>query len=299
MATPHVQIEFDPADFGRLYERMPFFIRHTLADHPLFSIEQLIELARTLPSDLIEFNAGNVPRSLPQVKKPDVSLTAEETLRQIVDCKSWLGLKRIQLVPEYRALVDELLDQVQPFVERQYPGMYRREGFIFVTSPHSTVPFHMDPEHNFLLQIRGHKAFTAFDKTDRRVVTEEDLEFNYTQGHRRMELRPEIEALGHTFMLAPGMGLHVPISCPHHVENHSDVSVALSITFATPRADRRAAVYKVNRHLRRMGIQPMPYGASAWWDSIKGAVGLAYGAARQALRRHDVTLHNKPRYGET
>jgi len=36
--------------------------------------------------------------------------------------------------------------------------MGRREGFIFVSSPGSVTPHHMDPEHNFLLQITRTEA---------------------------------------------------------------------------------------------------------------------------------------------
>ena len=32
-----------------------------------------------------------------------------------------------------------------------------REAFIFISSPNTVTPYHMDPEYNFLLQIRGTK----------------------------------------------------------------------------------------------------------------------------------------------
>ena len=46
--------------------------------------------------------------------------------------------------------------------------MFRREGFIFISSPGSITPFHMDPEYNFLLQIRGEKQISIWGGKDRR-----------------------------------------------------------------------------------------------------------------------------------
>jgi cytochrome P450 len=40
------------------------------------------------------------------------------------------------------------------FSEPLAPGMCQREGFIFISSPGAVTPFHLDPEHNFLLQIK-------------------------------------------------------------------------------------------------------------------------------------------------
>ena len=48
--------------------------------------------------------------------------------------------------------------------------MTEREGFIFLSAPGSTTPAHTDPEHNFLLQVRGPKEMNvgAFpDPSDR------------------------------------------------------------------------------------------------------------------------------------
>ena len=43
--------------------------------------------------------------------------------------------------------------------------MRRRTGYLFITSPASTTPMHFDPEHSFLLQVRGVKnvSVAAFD----------------------------------------------------------------------------------------------------------------------------------------
>ena len=46
--------------------------------------------------------------------------------------------------------------------------MLTSQGFIFVSSPNSVTPYHFDPEHNILLQIRGSKVMTQFPAGTRR-----------------------------------------------------------------------------------------------------------------------------------
>ena len=44
--------------------------------------------------------------------------------------------------------------------------MLYRAGWIFVTSPHTITPFHMDKEHNFILQIKGNKRLYVWEPDD-------------------------------------------------------------------------------------------------------------------------------------
>jgi ribosomal protein L16 Arg81 hydroxylase len=283
MNLPRPRLDFDPNLFERHYERRPFFLRHDLAEHPLLSVPALLDLARRLPPGNVELNAGDVPTSLAEDRRPAHALTAEETLHRIRECKSWLGLKQVEQVPEYRFLVDALLDQLEPMIDPLFPRMYGRAGFIFVTSPRSTVPYHMDPEHNFLFQIRGGKTFTIFDKTDRELVPEMEIERHYTRDNRKMVLRPEHRPRGCPIPLAPGDALHVPINAPHFVENDGEVSVSMSVTFRTPRSDRREVIYVMNHNIRRLGLAPTPFGASRARDLVKLGAYRAYRAARSVL----------------
>ena len=73
-------------------------------------------------------------------------------MRRIAECGSWMVLKRVEQDPEYAALLDRCLDGVAAQAGVSLPRMLRREGFIFLSSPSAVTPFHLDPEHNFLLQ---------------------------------------------------------------------------------------------------------------------------------------------------
>src|SRR5262245_63771662 len=83
------------------FARRPFVVRHRLTDHPLFALPRLIELARMLPEDRVEYNAGDVPVSLDPARTPRTGLSIDETIRRIEECRSWMVFKNVERDPEY------------------------------------------------------------------------------------------------------------------------------------------------------------------------------------------------------
>jgi hypothetical protein len=269
----------DPAAFRAGIDRKPFLIEHRLTDHPLLALPQLIELAGRLPEENVEYNAGDLPVSLDPALTPHTGLSIEETMRRIKECRSWMVLKYVEREPAYRKLLDDCLDQIQALSEPLAPGMCARQGFIFISSPGSVTPYHMDHEYNFLLQVRGRKKVSMFDVWDRAVLSEQELERTYSRGsHRNLEFKDEYQKKASVFELTPGLGLHFPVTAPHWVKNGDEVSISFSVTFRTPASDRRGSLYHVNAWLRRHGIEPLPPGRSPARDSLK------FQAARVARR---------------
>lgn len=265
----HTWLDYDAARMKASFEREPFTIGHRLVGHPLLQLPRIIELSKFLSNESIEFNAGNIPISQDYLTTPKTGLTAEETLRQIEVAKSWMVLKYVERDPAYKALMDECLAQLRPHTEEMAPGMRQPEGFIFVSSPKSITSYHMDPEHNFLLQIQGTKQMTVFDGKDRSILSEIQLENFHSGAHRNIEYRDELGPKGKLFTLTPGVGLHVPVTAPHWVENGDAVSVSFSITFRSNGSIRRAHAYRANARLRARGLQPTPPGQSPVKDSVK------------------------------
>ncbi len=265
------KIIFSKDDFHDFYERRHFRITHNLADHPLLQMDRLRQLAEELPAEDVEMNAGHVSASLPSGQKPDHGLGILQAIDQLDTCGTWVGLKNVYKMPAYKNLIDELLECVAPVVEPMDPGMFRRQGFLFLTSPGSTVPFHLDPEHNFLLQVRGHKRVTMFDRSDRQVLTEQDLERHFMQPNRKIAVTPQILDRGDEILLAPGEGLHMPTTAPHLIRN-DEISISFSVTFETPKACRRADLYRFNHMMRRFGASPRPVGSSMLRDKAKGVL---------------------------
>jgi hypothetical protein len=262
-------LHFDTTEIRDRFDREPFVITHSLSDHPLLQLPRLIELARTLPAESVEYNAGNLSVYQQPELTPRNGLSIEETLRQIETCGSWMVLKYVDEDPIYRALLDECLDQMQPAIEAVAPGMMRRRAFIFVSSPGATTPYHVDYEHNFLLHMRGKKMMTVWDGEDRSVMSELERERMVTGGHRNLPYQDDFAAKGRVFDLRPGMGLHVPLSSPHYVKVGDEVSISLSITFLTKPGERVRALHTTNAFLRSRGLVPSEVGRSAQRDSLK------------------------------
>lgn len=278
-------LDMDPAAFRAGFDRRPFLIRHHLRGHPLFALPRLLELARVLPEEDIEYNAGDLPVSIASELTPRTGLSVEETIRRIAECRSWMVLKRVERDPAYRALLHRCLAEVKELSDPLRPGMHFAQGFIFLSSPGSVTPYHMDPEHNFLLQIRGTKRVHQWDPRDRTVVSERDLERFYGGGPRNMVLGEAQRATAAVVDLGPGFGLHFPVTAPHWVKNGPEVSLSFSITFRTPDLERRSIVHSVNGFLRRRGWTPSPFGAHPWRDSVKHTAFRAWRRARRLAGR--------------
>ena len=262
-------LDIDPVTFRGCFDRRPFLIGHALTNHPLFDISRLMRLCRSLPESSVEYNAGNIPISVDPKRTPGNGLSAEETIRRIAKCKSWLVLKYVEQDPEYRALLHDCLAEVARQSELLRSGMFLAQGFIFISSPGAVTPYHMDPEHNFLLQIRGSKRIHMFDGHDRSILSEEELEQFYRGGQRNLAYPPNGNKRGWTFDLSPGFGLHFPVTAPHYVRNGAEVSISFSITFRTPDLKRRRLVHICNAVLRRRGLRPAPVGLHPWQDILK------------------------------
>src|SRR5262249_47340975 len=148
--------------FKEHFGRRPFALEHNLAGHELFRMPRLIELSRALPAESVEYNAGNLPISQDPLRVPRNGLSAEETIRRIYECHSWMVLKNVEADPAYRRLLRACLEEIKPLTELLSPGMCKEEAFIFISSPGSVTPYHIDNEFNFLLQISGSKTMNVF-----------------------------------------------------------------------------------------------------------------------------------------
>ncbi|MBX9653315.1 transcription factor [bacterium] len=258
-------ITFDREEFKREFNHAPFIVKHHLSDHPLFELPRLIELSKSLPADRVEYNAGNVPITLDPTNTPRTGLSVEETIRRIEECRSWMVLKNVEQDPDYHRLLGECLDPMLSLI----PDMRGREAFVFISSPGAVTPFHIDPECNFLLQIRGLKRVRMFPMNDPELLTEEELELFYAGGTRNLPCRDEEGKKARIFELNPGDGLHFPVTMPHWVENGPNVSISFSVTFRTHESDRREILYRVNHRLRKAGLKPTPVGQSSFKDGVK------------------------------
>lgn len=277
LITPHV-IESD-------FDRRPFLVRHRLEGHRLFDLSRLLELARFLPPENIEYNAGDLPVSHDAKLTPRNGLSVEETLRRIRDCRSWMVLKNVEQDLSYSKLMEQCLKEIRLAAGARIQNMHQKEGFIFVSSPGAVTPYHIDPEHNFLLQIRGSKTVAIFDPADRELLPHETLERFYSGFRRRLTLHESHRNRAREFNLKPGVGLHFPVTAPHWVKNGDEVSISFGITFRSKDSARRETLYRINSVLRKIGIDPVEPGRSDWRDAMKMGTYNTVRGFKRALRR--------------
>lgn len=270
-------IKVEAGSVGNDMPTKTFRLTHTLSDHPLFKLDRLARLAASLPADQVEFNGPVQPNQDPKLT-PQNGLSAEETVRRIEECQSWMVIKNCESDPEYKALLDACLDQVAAQTKGVMGGAKKRQAFIFVTSPNNVVPLHMDPEYNFLMQLRGTKRMSLFNHQDRTIVSEEQLEL-YPGKHRNLPYREEFEQVSTQQHLAPGDSIFVPLFDPHWVQNGPDVSVSFSVTWHTDHSLRMVKLSYVNAGLRRLG---MPQAGAGTHPAIDGVKVAAYDIARFA-----------------
>ena len=139
----------------RGFGRRPVAVDHTLAEDPLLSLEAIADLADRFPGR-VESHTADQPLVMPG-GAPELELSPSEIVRGIEDNGCWMVFWYIHQDPAYQALLDRCLDEAESYLPSGAGRAIQREAFLFLSAPNAVTPIHFDPEHNFLLQIRGHK----------------------------------------------------------------------------------------------------------------------------------------------
>jgi len=279
----------DSVAFTGLFPNKTFALKHGFAGNPLLALPRIVELVRELPRDRIEYNAGSAAVSQNPETTPLVDLDPETIVRQIETADAWMVLKQIETHPAYRTLVEDTLMSVardRGHDSLKDAGFEDLQGFIFVSSPNSTTPFHADSDENFFFQVHGEKLFYVFDNEDRSIASEEALE-GVVAKHRNIPYDPKFDARQTAYKLSPGDGIFVPYQWPHYVKTAGSYSISLSVTWKSPEVRRRNDLYVFNSMLRGMGLpQPVP-GDNPALDAVKLALFRTAHAAVEPLRKSE------------
>jgi hypothetical protein len=275
-------LSLDEDLFTAFFDRHPFKISHNLVAHPLLQLPRLVELARSLARPILYFRGDLAINQVDASTTPDApkrtfvdrklalpELTAVETIAQIESCGAWMQLRDVGSDPEYAALLAQIIDEFRAPSELVAPGLSAPRADIFVSSPGATTPFHLDEEHNFLLQVRGSKKLSIADGFNTAVLDRDGLK-SYFRGDG--ELTPYAEHLEEHSVhlnLSPGEGVHIPPCFPHWVRNGDAVSVSLGVLWFSDVTARRRHLYRVNSWLERAGRNPTAPGDNPMMDSLK------------------------------
>lgn len=274
MHQPIARTVFSPETLERmaaLYPLQAGLLHHQLPDHPLLSLEALAALGESLPAGQVEYNPGDVPIGILPEDVPSNGLSIGETIRTIDTNKSWAVLKNIESEAAYRTLLMDLLGELKHVVEPQTGAMLTPQGFIFISSPGSITPFHFDPEHNILLQLRGSKVMNVWPAGDERFAHRREHERYHTGGHRNLPWEEAYREGAQQVPLGPGDAVLMPVMAPHFVANGDAPSISLSITWRSEWSYRESEAHAANAALRRMGLDPaMPprWPSYAWMKTV-------------------------------
>lgn len=242
--------------FAVLYPETAGKLAHTLPGHPMLELEALIALAgRMRPVD-VERNLADIPIGIDPANLSDNGLSAAETLRSIEANSSWMVLKFVEQDAAYHALLHDILGELRPIVEAATGEMIKLEAFIFVSSPGAVTPFHFDPEHNILMQVRGSKTMTVFPAGDESIVAAREHERFHAGGHRNLPFDDSFLAKGNPIAIGPGEGIYVPVKAPHFVRNGPEPSISLSVTWRSEWSYREEQAHGMNAVLRKAGLDP-------------------------------------------
>ena len=274
-AGPVFRLDHDA--FAAGFGRRPVAVDHTLAEDPLLSLEAIADLADRFPGR-VESHTADLPLVSPG-GAPELELSPSEIVRGIEDNGCWMVFWYIHQDPAYNALLDRCLDEAESYLPSEAGRAIQREAFLFLSAPNALTPIHFDPEHNFLLQIRGHKDMNVcpFPSVE---VERRELDRYHDGDHRNLTSVPSD---GEVFGLDPGRGVYVPSWMPHWVQNGPRASVSLSITFRSRESLRAEYVHWMNARMRRLHLHPTPAGVSPARDRAKEAVWLALRGSRRRL----------------
>jgi len=295
-ATPSVMtpsqdewIHADPKIFQERFNRATFEVQHTLSQHPAFALSKLVELAGRMLRDNPRYIHCDTETKLGvgdnKAARTNRFFDVVEVMERIENAGAWLILYHAESDPEYREVFRHGLADIKRAVGHDIEDdIMEQEIIIFVTSPNRVTHYHIDKNVNFLLQVHGSKTIHVFDRYDRDVITEEEIERNWTVNDKAPPYREQLQSRATTFHLQPGTGCHIPVNAPHWLKNDDNVSVSLSVNF-TYKDRCLASIHRANYFLRRAGLRPTPPGVSPMKDKLKALMAPPVVSAANAVLR--------------
>ncbi|WP_373492370.1 cupin-like domain-containing protein [Parasphingorhabdus sp.] len=241
--------------FAENYPETPHILKHDLDHHPLLELGALADLARRLPLTSIECNSGDQPIGLDQVPE-QLREQAAETILDIGAADRWVCLRNVEQQPEYAVLLEQLLEELRPQIEAKTGPMINLQCFLFATSPGGVTPYHFDPEHNILLQLRGSKVMTVFPAGNTDCAADEIHETFHAGGRPELPWSDEMARHGTDCKISAGEAVYVPVMAPHYVTNGPEVSISISITWRSEWSYIESDARCFNGMMRRMGAKP-------------------------------------------
>lgn len=268
----------DPVDIQKL-NVSPFKVRHSLLGNKALELESLTETLCRLPSDQVVYSNSRLDKKddfEATFKKRDKSASLEQTLRGMLHSDSLIMVNSPEVDPVFKPVYEEVMESIVE-VLAQHNGqskVFMPTLYLFLASPNSVTPFHIDRYSTFLFQFRGSKQVSVAEPWDSRVVSDSDREAYVSYANTKLPWSVEREKLFTCFEFKPGESLHIPFVSGHFVKNGADyLSISMSIIFNTEQTMmwRRALNFnhRARKILNAVKIAPSPIGFSKVRDRSK------------------------------
>lgn len=260
-------------------DRQPYKFQHNLMGHPALTLENLARVLPRLPQDHVMY-CNNRLRNGDDFEKtfshrPE-NQSIEETIDGIRTSDSYIMVSSPQVDESFAPLHRQLVSDVEALIQQRGLGRVAitPKLYLFIASPNSVTPFHIDRYSTFLMQFRGSKQVCVSQPWDERVVSAADCENYVSYVSTRLPWSNDKDRFSTTFDFRPGEALHIPFVAGHHVRNGSeDVSISMSIIFNTPQTMAWRDALNFNQRARKVtrktGWEPARVGNSPVRDMAK------------------------------
>ncbi len=261
------------------YPLQPACFGHSLAHHPLLTLEALAQAAERMDPARVECRESSNSNGGEFAFAGNQFGTAADTIRNIETARRWVMLRFAETLPEYADLLERLIVEMAPVTGRHGAAL-RPRAFIFISSPGTLTPFHFDPEFNILFQIAGTKRFATCPVRPPWIDTATQQRF-HVDGDNLLAWSPSLQEGAKVHSLEAGSALFVPYKAPHWVEVDAAPSISLSLTWSNRTTLELEAAWQFNAWLDRMGASPSPPPAFPGRARLKAA--MRRGAGRLGL----------------
>jgi hypothetical protein len=270
----------------RQVDRAAFTFGHQLRDHPALTIESLANIIPRLPPAHVHYSTSllsNGDDFEGTFKRKPQDQSIEETIARLSNSEGYIMVSQPEADSAFADLHKQMLADVEAVVAARgiRGGVLGSKLYLFIASPGSVTPFHMDRYSTFLLQFRGTKEVTVFPQWDDGTISSADREAYTAYAKTKLPWNDAIDARGTKFTFSPGQALHIPFAAGHHVKNGpGDISISMSIIFNTQESMAWRGALEFNHRARRVwrkiGLAPVKVGRNAALDRTKATLWRQY-----------------------
>lgn len=253
-------------------------LRHALVNHPLLQLDHLANLADGLSDQFYERRTARSANGAGFAFDTQTRLGVGDTIRATADGDSWVMLRALESLPDYRMLLDTLLAEVDAITARRSGKARQVKGFIFISPPGTLTPFHFDAEYNILFQIRGTKVFATCPPLPP-YLSQAQQDLYHTSGDNLLPWADDFVGGATRHQLAAGDAVYVPYCAPHWVEAGPEPSISLSLTWHNRWSHEVADAMRLNPLLERAGLRRAD---APVWPKTARLRALGYRLARKA-----------------